>query len=529
MSIVLRDGRSPEISTIELRDGRSSQISIRDVLYILFRQKWKMIIFFLVVFPTVAVLTFLSPNIYRSEATLLVRLGRESATLDPTMTGAGPVIPVEHSRQADTANVLQTIKSRELVEKVVDTIGLGVFLKAKPKGFKEVILSGESPSKVGHPYTNREEIIHDVMRNLTAKMVQGSNIIYLSYEGPNPKLNQNVLTKLIDFCLEKHIAVHRSAGSYKFFSKQTGQLRDGLQKMEENLRKVKNRTGIVSPEDQRRALLTRINDLQKEVEVTDSALAASKAKILTLEKTLSDLPKEIVTERTDVNHGVDLMRPKLYELKLREQDLLSRYNEQSVPVLEIRRQIAEAEALLAKEEASRIQIRKGPNEAYKQVETALIAEKGILSSLDAKSVTLKEQLSNVKSELEILNENELEILALQREINVQEANYRKYSENLEQSRIEEALDREKISNISIVQKPTYQLGPVRPRKALNLALALFVGIIGGIGLAFFSEHLDHTIRRPEDVKERLRLPVLAAIPHSGEKMEILKRETKIES
>ncbi len=515
--------------SIALRDGRSSEISIRDVLHILFRQKWKMIIFFLAVFSTVAVVTFLSPNIYRSEATLLVRLGRESATLDPIITSTGQVIPVDHSREADTSNELQTIKSRELVEKVVDTIGLDVFLKAKPKEFKEVVLSGETTKEVRQPSTGREKIIHDVMGNLKVEMVKGSNIIHLSYEGPSSELNQNVLNRLIDFYLEKHIAVHRSAGSYEFFNKQTGQLRDGLQKMEENLRKVKNKTGIVSPEDQRRALLTRINDLQKEIESTDSALAASKAKSLTTEKTLFDLPKEIVTERTDINYGVDMIRPKLYELKLREQDLLSRYNEKSVPVQEIRRQIAEAEALLVKEEASRVQIRKGPNEAYKQAETALISEKGIFSSLEAKSIILKEQLTNAKGELEILNDNEVKVLELQREINVQEANYRKYSQNLEQSRIEQALNMEKLSNISIVQQPTHQLRPVRPRIAFNLALAIFLGIFGGIGLAFFSEHLDHTIRRPEDVKERLKLPVLAAIPHLSEKMEILKRETKMES
>ncbi len=499
--------------SIALRDGRNSEISIHDVLYILFRQKWKMIILFLAVFSTLAGVTFLSPNIYRSEATLLIRLGRESATLDPIITSTGQVIPVNHSREADTSNELQTIKSRELAEKVVDTIGLDAFFKAKPKNFKEVILSGETTWEVRHPSIGREKVIHDVMENLKVEMVKGSNIIHLSYEGPSPEVNQNVLTKLIDFYLEKHIAVNRSPGSYEFFNKQTKQLRHGLQKMEGNLRRIKNETGIVSPEDQRRALLTRINDIQKEIESTDSALVASEAKILTMEKTLSDLPKEIVIERTDMNHGIDLIRPKLYELKLRKQDLLSRYNENSVPVQEMQRQIVEAEALLAKEEASRIQIKKGPNEAYKQAETALIAEKGIFSSLSAKSTTLKEQLTSAKNELEILNDNEVEILELQREINVQEANYRKYAQNLEQSRVEQALDMEKLSNISVVQKPTYQLRPVRPRVVLNLALALFLGIFGGVGLAFFSEHLDHTIRRPEDVKEKLKVPVLAAIPH----------------
>jgi capsular polysaccharide biosynthesis protein len=42
-------------------------------------------------------------------------------------------------------------------------------------------------------------------------------------------------------------------------------------------------------------------------------------------------------------------------------------------------------------------------------------------------------------------------------------------------------------------------------------------MLGGIGLAFFSEHMDHTFKRPEDVEERLKLPLLAAIPNSREK------------
>lgn len=508
--------------SIAVRKGRIPEISLYDLSYILFRHKWKVILFFTAVFTTVAVLTFLTPSIYRSEAMILVHLPREGVTLDPTVT-TGHVIPVVHYQESETSNELQVLKSQELVEKVVDKIGVGAFSEDSPRGVAEKTLEAKGFSK------DRSQIIASVMKSLKIEMLKGSNIIHLSYEGPKPKFNQDILAQLIDFYLEKHIAIHRRSGSYDFFSNQTDQLRSGLQKMEENLRRVKNRTGIASLEDQRRVLLSRISDLQKEMELTDSGAAASKAKILTMEKTLSDIPQKTVTGETGINYGMDLMRAKLYDLKLREQDILSKYTEKSVPVQEIRRQIAEAEALIAKEEASRTQITKGPNEAYKQAEMAIITEKGTLSSLEAKSKALKGQLAYARDELKTLNDHEVQMSELQREINLQEASYRKYSQNLEQARVDQALETKKVSNISVVQPPTYPLRPVRPRKSLNLALGLILGVIGGIGLAFFSEHIDQRIRRPEDVEERLKLPILAAIPHSSERIGILETTTKTES
>ena len=97
-------------------------------------------------------------------------------------------------------------------------------------------------------------------------------------------------------------------------------------------------------------------------------------------------------------------------------------------------------------------------------------------------------------------------------MSIQEANYHKYSDNLEQARIDQALQMEKISNISIVQPATYLMKPVGPRKMLNLALGLFLGVFGGIGLAFFAQYVDHSFKTPEDVEERLELPTLVAIP-----------------
>ena len=60
------------------------QTTIRDFYYLLFRQKRKIILFFCTVMIAVILGTFLLPKTYQSEAKLLVRLGRENVSLDPT-------------------------------------------------------------------------------------------------------------------------------------------------------------------------------------------------------------------------------------------------------------------------------------------------------------------------------------------------------------------------------------------------------------------------------------------------------------
>jgi capsular exopolysaccharide synthesis family protein len=68
------------------------------------------------------------------------------------------------------------------------------------------------------------------------------------------------------------------------------------------------------------------------------------------------------------------------------------------------------------------------------------------------------------------------------------------------------------SNIRVVDPALVPSNPARPRKALNILLASFVGLLGGVGLAFFREHLDNTVKTPDDVEYLTRLPSLALIP-----------------
>jgi uncharacterized protein involved in exopolysaccharide biosynthesis len=522
-------------------DEKMPKISPRDVLYILFRHKRKAIPFFLAVVITVTFGTLIAPRIYQSEAKIMLRLGRENVALDPTVP-AGPIISVGQTREAELKSEIEILTSGDLIEKVVDAIGPGTFLDPPEemaeksesiggklreaisefkKGFWQVLdgVVGSSKKGTSDPSKDRYDAVLLVEKSLNAEALKNSNIITISFEAENRKLAQATINKLIELYLEKHMNVYRPAGSYEFFEEQTAETRKNLVRAEENLRELKNSTGIASLEEQRKVLFDRIGNLQRETEEARSALAASRAKVLTMEKTLANLPPTVTAQETtgNPNPGADQMRARLYDLQLREQDLLSRYNENSTLVQEVRRQIAGAQALLAKEERTRTQVTKGPNEAYKQIESALLVEKATLSSLEAKAEVVQEQLRAAVGELKTINNSEIQLSRVQREMSIQEANYRKYYEKLEQSRIDQALEIGKISNVSIVQPATFPMKPIKPNKMRNLALGLFLGLFGGIGLAFFSEYMDHTFRRPEDIEQRLELPTLAVIPSSSKK------------
>ncbi len=64
----------------------------------------------------------------------------------------------------------------------------------------------------------------------------------------------------------------------------------------------------------------------------------------------------------------------------------------------------------------------------------------------------------------------------------------------------------------IWEKAEPSSSPSKPRVALNMMLAVVVGLVVGLGLAFFLEYLDTSVKTMEDVENYLQVPVLAVVP-----------------
>jgi capsular exopolysaccharide synthesis family protein len=502
---------------------RPGEISLKDVCCVFFRHKWKMVSFFFTVVTIVAVVTYLSADVYYSEAKLLLRLGRESVTLDPT-AATGQLVPVSQSRENEINSELEVLKSRELVEKVVDSVGTQKLLEypdekhpAENSGVHTVVNGLKNllnRFNIAESLSDRDKTVLKVMKNLKIEHVKDSEILSIAYKAKSPKLAQEVVSKFVDLHLEKHIAVHRTLGSQQFFAEQANHLQDKLMRSENELRDFKNEVGVSSVSEQQHVVLTRIATLKQEIDQAEAALATSVATVDALQRAIAGVPETVVTEATTgfPNFRSDELRKQIYTRQLDELKLLTSFTEESGAVKAIRQEIAAAQALLDKEEPNRTQVTRGLSKTHEQLQAALLTEQANISSLRAKVDIQRKQLVDVQAEVKRLNDAEAKVAILTREANIQEASYRKYSENLEQARINYAMESERISNISVVQAATLPTNAARSRKLVNLALGFFLGIFGAIVFAIFSEHLDHSIKTPAEAEEMLQLPALASIP-----------------
>ncbi|MHC4168107.1 MAG: GumC family protein, partial [Planctomycetota bacterium] len=480
--------------------------SLRDLFYIGFRHKGKMLAWFLTVMAGVTAFTFLTPDTYCSTAKLLLRLGRESVTLDPTAT-TGPVISVSQSRANEIQAELEILQSQELIERLVSALGPEVICERT--AIKEAALEWLG---LKAPAANRGSAIQVVMDNLETSA--RSNIIRLSYKAGSPQSAQKVLAQLIELYLEMHIAVHQTHGAYEFFVQQSEELRRKLSQYEKDLQRLKDESGFSSLDEQLKLLLGQISATGEEIGRTSAEVKSSRAKVKRLEQIMTDLPAQVVISETTglPSTAAEAMRQEMFNLRLEESKIQKNYRDDSRMVESIHEQISEAQAMLDKEKRTHTQVTQGPNATYQQLQLALLNEQTALADHQAKLEAQQQQLAEAKARLKTLNETEVTIRNLMREISVHETNYLRYSDNIEQARIEQAMEQQQIANINVVQGATLPVRRLRPRKLFNLIVGLFMATFGALTIALLSQYFDHTIQTPEQVEECLQLRTLACIP-----------------
>ena len=144
---------------------------------------------------------------------------------------------------------------------------------------------------------------------------------------------------------------------------------------------------------------------------------------------------------------------------------------------------------------------------------------GILSSLES-------QVSSKKAALDALTQSVDEAKAKDMQESSKNQPYYDAKRNLEQlrsmhnllySKIEaEKLDAEipKSSMVQMTDRAEPGKTPVKPNRPVNIILGLVFGLIMGIGLAFFIEYLDTSVKTIDDVERTFQAPVLGVIPQN---------------
>lgn len=479
-----------------------SNMSLRDIYYVVFRHKRKVIGFFISIVVLAAAVTLLMPKTYDSTAQLLLRLGRENTTLDPAASMGAQTVNVNgESRETELNSEIEVLKSRELAEKIVDTIGLNRLL-----GIKKAVpfLTAYDSLKT------RERAIVKIGKSLTVDLVKKTNIISVDFLANDPQVAHDVVDNLLRFYEEKHMAIYRPEGSYKFIEQQQAALSAEMKATQDSLNILKNSSGIVSVPEQQTSILARLSSLQEDYEKVKVELAASQARVTDLQKTMENIPQIMAEHKMG---GVpfssnEVLRSKINELRVQQLDMLTKYNDNSRRVKDLKQQISQASAILDTED-----LNNNSSSAMRQAQTDLLAEQSNLAGYKARESNLRSMIAQARAEMETFNNSSSTVARLQQQLEIDQDNYKKYSEDLEQARIDSGLKNEKISNISIIQEATLPLkSTITTRAIYSMLFGIFFGLFGGLALAFIFELLDHTVKRFDDVENFLGLPALGAIP-----------------
>ena len=504
-----------------------SPLSLLDVRRAL-RRNYRMSLAFLALcLAAVAVVALVWPRTFVSEAQFFVKLGRPSVRLDPTAT-TGQTVSVMESRENEINSILQVLSSRAMAERVVDTLSVETVLGG---GSEEDNSASFGPGALAgivfgcwdrlkcalhgiSPLSDREKAIDHVAESLSFSAPKRTNVISIGCTAESPELARKIVAATLEQFQLEHVRVNRTAGSFDFFQQESQSLQERWKQAAEQLRAAKNERQIASVEGQRSLLQNQLDAIQREGDATAWQLAGGQARILALKRGLTDVPERIRGREEEgyANVAGDTMRSELYQLELRERELLSKYTLDHPEVRSIRQHVAEARGILEalpKERTHRIS---DVNPTWRRLRTDLAIERTNVESLRGRERSLNERRDATLTRIAQLNDDEIHLTQLRRNVELLEQDYRLYADKLEQARTDQALDRQRISNINVFQPATLTEMPISPRLGLLAAFGLVLGSLGGIGIALIAESIDRSLKSPQDVERQLNLPVLVSLP-----------------
>jgi polysaccharide biosynthesis transport protein len=486
--------------TTDDQDQERSSIDGGEVMFLLMKHRWKLILCTLAGIAAAAAVYVLHDPPYESQAKLLVRYVLERSPIDTMENQTGG----STQRNSDTliSSEREILQSWDLAFEVAEAVG--------PEQ-----LTGLPPS----PETSRYAA--GVVRNgVVATSGKGSNVISVAFRHHNPELTVQVLNELLTRYFDKHLAVHRSVGAFEFVNDQKEQVGRRLAETEAKLSELKSAAEVISLAETTTLINQTLSRTQHDLELTEVALAEQQARVSTIEEMtgLSSRRPEPDANRASANEiqQYQAVVARLGVLRNEGLDLRSRYTPESRLVRMNRDQIAQLETQRRELEQRFPDLASlsGPSESSGLTRADLMSERARLAALTARTEALRGQLDAIKQRATDLSQYGPAIAQLERRKELEEQNFRYFEATLERARVDEALDPSKIPNISIVQRPS---PPTTVAAEIHQQLAMLAGggVLLGLGLVFiFGFLFDRSIKRPLELQRKLGLNHLLAIPHA---------------
>jgi len=519
------------IPTPPAQRPREEEIDIFSYVAVILR-RWKVFaLAFCSVFIVVALYTFLMKPVYEASSVLHVKDDKGKANLlgELSLNSTNPV-------NAE----IEILKSRTNAEQVVKQLHLDWQVSKKPEGLTCKILEFTSNAKkpvywikmtgadtfdvkdddgdligrgksgalikkkgfsllltdlkgqTGDSFKLRLLPFNDIVASLqagikAAEQGRQTGIIRASYSSTDPVKARDVVNALVQAYLDQSVSfkAEEASRTVSFIDEQMRGISKELDKSEKDLEAYKSKAGVVKLDGEAQSLIDKLSEMEK-----------GRTEVVLQKKQLEfarDAAKKAIQKGSVYSPGIMKNDPlvaalgqKLAELEVQKKALLTEYTEAHQLVKAVQSQINEVQ-----------------NKILAVFETGM-------GNLAKQEEGVTRQLDLYEGKMRTLPNVERDLARLTRFSKVNADIYTFLLQKHEESRIAKAST---ISNINIVDPAITPSYPIKPKKAMNLLLGLLFGLALGIGLAFFQEYLDDTIKNADEAKRAMGLPLLAVIPH----------------
>ncbi len=462
-------------------EGEIREVGLRDYLGVLRKRRWSILTFLLAVVTLVAIASFKARPIYQAVAR--VEIDRENSSMDPFQSGGGGAPYWDLENYIGTRS--EVLQSETLAMQTIQSLDL----ENHPE-FAVELEEKEDRKVVRRAGALEKPAIVDQFRgSIDVRRVRGSRLLEVSFESPDPELAARIVNAHLENFIEHNFRTRyeSTVKASEWLSTQLDDLKINVEKSEDAVVAYERRNRIWAIDDKRDITTQKLGDLNRELTLAETDRMSKEAGFQ-----LARSGKMDAVPAVRDSGRIQSLLQKQTDLKDRYTDAVNRFGPKYPQVIRLNAQLDALEASLTEEKRNII------DRIESEYLTAERREKLLARALEVQ-----------KLEANHLAQKLVQYNILKREAETNKQLYDGLLQRIKEAGVSAGL---RSSNIRVVDPALIPSYPVRPRKALNILLAVVFGLLGGVGLAFFREYMDNTVKTPADVEYLTRLPALAVVP-----------------
>jgi len=482
-------------------------VDLRDYLDVILRRKWLVLTFVFGVFVTTLVVSLAMKPVFKASG------GLELSPQEAKVTKFEDVVATQLQTREFVQTQVKLLQNESLAQRVIEKLELaehplfnsqdeaGIIQQWKQavtaaiKDWLKAMRPEQESSQSGTDGAELDRLRKDKAMtgwfadNLQVQPERDTTLINLSFTSTDPALARDAVNTLIrefiGWQMDKRID---AAGSAKQqLEKQIEVARIQLEKSENEINEFAQKAGIVS-------LDSKLNLIYRQLEEVNNALSAAQAERISKEALYTEAIKNQPGALPQVvdNQLIQKLREQYVQLMAEYEQMNSTFGSKHPKLISVKAKMSDTQKRINSEEA--------------RILDSIVNDYFI--SLRREN-SLKKDAEEKKDLAMELNNRATQYKILERGV---ETNKQIYQSLLSRVKEIDANVGTDLSNIRVVDVAELPITPYKPNVRLNLLLALVVGLMGGVGLAFFLEYLDDTVKGLDEISDRFQIPVLGVIP-----------------